>query len=165
MTRRMLTFSLLAALLSALLLPLASGSRTAVPANAVVKVAFNKTLKRSILVDARGFTLYMYSADLPNRPACYDDSTYHCSKAWPPLLTKGKPHAGAGVKAALLSTAKRTGGALQVQYRGHPLYTNAGAGQFGLVPDKKPGDVYGQRFLEIWWVLSPAGTPIRVRRP
>ena len=92
-------------------------------------------------------------------------STYHGSKAGPrPLLTKGAPRAGQGAKAALLGTVKRTGGGLQVTYKGHPLYTDAGAPSFGLVADKKPGDVNGQRFLEIWWVLSPAGTPIRGAR-
>ena len=162
MAKRTFALSLLAALLYALLLPSASAKREAVPANALVKVAFNKTLKRSILVDAKGFTLYAYSSDSPNSPACYNDSTYQCSKAWPPLLTKGKPRAGTGAKASLLGTAKRTGGALQVTYKKQPLYRNAGAPQFGLVADRKPGDVNGQRFLEIWWVLSPTGARIRV---
>ncbi len=163
MTKRTIVLPLLAALLFALLLPLASAKNSAVPAHAVVKVAFNAKLKKSILVDARGFTLYMYTADTPGTPYCYDDATYHCSKAWPPLLTKGKPQAGKGAKASLLGTAKRTGGGLQVTYKGRPLYTNAGAKTFGLVADKKAGDVNGQRFLEIWFVLSPAGVPIRVR--
>ena len=163
MTRRTIVTTLLATLFGALLLPLASAHTTAVPAHAVVKVAFNKKLQKSILVDARGFTLYMYSSDLPKSPACYNDATYHCSKAWPPLLTKGAPRTGQGAKAALLGTVKRTGGGLQVTYKGHPLYTDAGAPSSGLVADKKPGDVNGQRFLEIWWVLSPAGTPIRTR--
>ena len=60
MTRRTTVLSLLASLLFA---PLAArGERTTVPAHAVVKVAFNKKLKKSILVDSRGFTLYMYTA-------------------------------------------------------------------------------------------------------
>ena len=163
MTRRTMMLLLLVTISTGLLLPAASAMTSAVPANALVKVALNPTLKKSILVDSRGFTLYMYTADAPDSPACYDDATFHCSKAWPPLLTKGKPRAGKGAKPSLLGTVKRTGGGLQVTYKGHPLYTNAGAKTFGLVADKKPGDVNGQRFLEIWWVLSPAGTPIRVR--
>jgi len=163
MTRRTIVATLLAMLLCALLLPLASARTTTVPAHAVVKVAVNKKLKKPILVDSRGLTLYMYTADLPGAPACYNDATYHCSKAWPPLLTTGAPRAGQGAKAALLGTVKRTGGGLQVTYKGHPLYTNAGAKSFGLTADRKPGDVNGQRFLEIWFVLSPAGTPIKVR--
>ena len=105
MTRRTIVLTLLATVLYALLLPPASARNAAVPAHAVVKVAFNKTLKKSILVDARGFTLYMYSVDTPGTPYCYNDATYHCSKAWPPLLTKGAPRAGKGAKASLLDTA------------------------------------------------------------
>ena len=163
MTRRMIVLSLLAALLSSLFLPAATATTATTPASAVVRAALNKTLKRSILVDGRGYTLYMYTADAPGSPACYDDATYHCSKAWPPLLTRGKPRAGSGAKASLLGTVKRKGGGLQVTYKGHPLYRDAGARAFGLLADKKPGDVNGQRFLEIWFVLSPAGTPLRVR--
>jgi predicted lipoprotein with Yx(FWY)xxD motif len=124
-----------------------------------VGVAFNKKLKKSILVDGRGMTLYMYTADSPGQPSCYNDSTYHCSKAWPPLMTTGAPR-GQGVKVSLLGVVKRKGGAVQVTYNRHPLYTNAGAKAFGLVADKKPGDVNGHRFLSIWYVLSPKGTPI-----
>jgi predicted lipoprotein with Yx(FWY)xxD motif len=163
MARRTIPLLLPLTLLFSLVHASASAREASVPANALVKVAFNPTLKKSILVDSRGFTLYMYTSDSPSSSACYNDATYHCSKAWPPLLTKGKPRAGTGAKASLLSTFKRDGGALQVQYKGHPLYTNAGAAKFGLVADKKPGDVNGQRFLEIWFVLSPAGTPLKVR--
>lgn len=163
MSSRMIVLSLVGALACALAWPAASARNAAVPANALVKVAYNPTLKTQILVDSRGFTLYMYSSDSPGSSACYNDATYHCSKAWPPLLTKGKPRAGTGAKASLLSTFKRDGGVLQVQYKGHPLYTNAGAPNFGLPKDAKPGDVKGQRFLEIWWVLNPAGNRIRTK--
>ena len=163
MRKRMVVLPLLVVGLCALSLPLASARNTTVPAHAVVKVAFNKTLKKPILVDARGLTLYMYSSDSAGNAACVNDATYHCSKAWPPLLTKGAPTAGPGAKASLLSTAKRSDGGLQVQYKGHPLYTDAGAPKFGLVADKKPGDVNGQRFLEIWWALSPTGARIQAK--
>jgi predicted lipoprotein with Yx(FWY)xxD motif len=126
-----------------------------------VKVAFNKKLKKSILVDGRGMTLYMFTSDVGGQPTCYNDPQYHCSKAWPPLRTKGAPRAGKGVNAALLDTSKRSDGAAQVTYNGYPLYTNAGAKAFALVADKKPGDVNGHEFLSVWYVLSPKGTPIR----
>ena len=163
MTRRTVLLLLPAVLVFASVLAPAGARDAAVPANALVKVALNPALKASILVDARGHTLYMYTADSPGVSSCSNDAVYHCSKAWPPLLTKGKPRAGKGAKASLLGTLKRADGALQVQYKGHPLYTDAGAAKFGLVADKKPGDVNGQRFLEIWFVLSPAGTALKVR--
>jgi hypothetical protein len=31
------------------------------------------------------------------------------------------------------------------------------------VKDAKAGDVHGQRFLEIWWVLTPAGARVTAR--
>ena len=148
MTRmRLLTLSAVL-LVSLVAVPLtASAESTAVSSRATVKVAFNKKLKKSILVDGRGLTLYMYAVrHSAAKPACYNDPTYHCSKAWPPLLTTGAPQ-GQGVKAALLGVVKRKGGGVQATYNGHPLYTDAGAKAFGLAADKKPGDVNGQRFL------------------
>ena len=126
----------------------------------MVKVAFNKHLKKTILVDARGFSLYVFLQDPKGTPTCYNDQTYHCSKAWPPLLTAGAPKAGNGVKSSLLGTAKRDDGRLQVTYNGQPLYKDAGSAQFQLVADKKPGDVYGQGYSSFWYVLAPSGKMI-----
>ncbi len=140
--------------------PFAGARRTGVSATAGVKVAFNKKLKKSILVDGRGFTLYLYTADTGGKPACYNDATYHCSKAWIPLRSTGAPRAGAGAKASLLGLVKRRDGGTQVTYNRHPLYTAEGANSFGLTPDKKPGDVHGQGFVGIWYVLSPKGNAI-----
>jgi predicted lipoprotein with Yx(FWY)xxD motif len=138
----------------------ASAGVRSTSAGAVVKVAFNKQLKKSILVDARGFTLYMFTQDPKGTPTCYDDQTYHCSKAWPPLLTSGALKAAHGVKLSLLGSAKRDGGGLQVTYHGFPLYRDAGAKSVALNGDKKPGDVNGQGFGGLWWALSPSGNPI-----
>jgi len=129
-------------------------------AGAVVKVAFNKHLKKSILVDARGFTLYFFKLDSKGTPSCYNDPTDHCSKLWPPLLTTGPPKASRGVRSSLLGTAKRDGGGMQVTYHGYPLYRDAGSKIYGLIGDKKPGDVNGQAFGGAWFVLSPSGKPI-----
>src|SRR5256885_4591480 len=84
-----------------------------------VNTAFNKTLKATILVDSRGRSLYLFTLDSPgNTPTCTDDSTYHCSKAWPPLLAHGDVRPGNGVNASLLKTVKRTEGTMQVTYKG-----------------------------------------------
>jgi predicted lipoprotein with Yx(FWY)xxD motif len=137
-----------------------SAERGALRSSAVVKVSVNKKLGTTILVDARGFTLYLYTADQRNQSQCVNDAQYHCSKAWPPLRSSGKPRAGRGVKAALLGTIKRKDGAPQVTYNGHPLYTDAGAAKFSLVADAKPGDTNGQAFLGIWFAVSPGGKSI-----
>jgi predicted lipoprotein with Yx(FWY)xxD motif len=65
------------------------------------------------------------------------------------------------VKASLLTTVPRSDGEAQVMYNRHPLYTDAGSAHWGLKPDTKPGTVNGQRFLQIWFVLSPQGRPIK----
>jgi predicted lipoprotein with Yx(FWY)xxD motif len=134
----------------------------AAAAGTVVKAAYNANLKKTIIVNARGLTLYYYVADSGGTSTCVNDPTYHCSKVWPPLLTSGDPTAGKGAKQSLLGTITREDGGVQVTYAGHPLYRyarNAGA-----PPDRKPGDVFGQGFSSSWWVLSPAGKPIKKPR-
>jgi len=129
-----------------------------------VSTAFNKSIKTTILVDNRGRTLYMFGLDGRNgTPTCTDDSTYHCSKAWPPLLAKNAPKAGKNVNAALLKTIKRQDGTMQVTYNGYALYTFNGY-HLGNAPDAaadtKAGDLHGQGYISSWWVLSPAGKPL-----
>jgi predicted lipoprotein with Yx(FWY)xxD motif len=148
------------AVLALALVGLASAATTSV---AVVKVAYNARLHSKILVNGSGMTLYMYTADYGKVSGCVDDTSYHCIRAWPALLTTGRPKAGAGARASLLATAKRQDGrGTQVMYGGHLLYTYAGATGLGLPPrDRKPGDVNGQGVISAWWVLSPAGKPIK----
>jgi predicted lipoprotein with Yx(FWY)xxD motif len=145
------------AVLALALVGLASGATTSI---AVVKVAYNANLHTKILVNRAGLTLYMYAGDYGKVSGCVDDSTYHCIRAWPPLVTTGPPKAATGAKASLLSTAKRADGRTQVMYAGHFLYTWAGASGFG-PGDSKPGDVKGQNIADSWWVLSPTGRPIK----
>ena len=127
---------------------------------ALVKVAYNAKLKRSILVDARGFSLYVFFFDPRDRAICVGSLPIpNCQRNWPPLLTTGKPRAGAGARAALLGTTRRSDGRLQVTYNHRALYFFHGFAP--TPPDRKPGDVNGQDLGSHWWVLSPAGVPIK----
>jgi predicted lipoprotein with Yx(FWY)xxD motif len=104
-----------------------------------------------ILVDSKGITLYDFVKDKRGRSSCYGA----CAQLWPPLITKGRPRAGRGVRASLLGTTKRKDGKLEVTYRRHPLYY--------FVSDRKPGQTTGQglnQFGALWWVLSPRGKEI-----
>jgi predicted lipoprotein with Yx(FWY)xxD motif len=104
-----------------------------------------------ILVDSNGITLYDFVKDKRGRSSCYGA----CAQLWPPLITKGRPRAGRGVRASLLGTTKRKDGKLEVTYRRHPLYY--------FVSDRKPGQTTGQglnQFGALWWVLSPRGKEI-----
>jgi predicted lipoprotein with Yx(FWY)xxD motif len=138
----------------------ATGGRAASSAAVVVKVAVNKKLKKSILVDGRGMTLYLFTLDLGGKPTCVDDPSYHCVKAWIPLRATSAPHAGAGAKQSLLGLVKRPDGGMQVTYNHHPLYYFHGGPNYG-AGDKKPGDAKGQFFAGIWFVVSPQGAAIR----
>jgi predicted lipoprotein with Yx(FWY)xxD motif len=126
---------------------------------AVVKTAYNKKLKTTILVDARGMTLYMFASDYKTVSACTDDPSYHCSKHWPPLLTTGDPVASGGARQSLLGTAQRADGTTQVTYAGHLLYTYKLS--YGGAADKKPGDIAGQGFYSSWYVLAPSGALVK----
>jgi predicted lipoprotein with Yx(FWY)xxD motif len=114
-------------------------------------VVVAKTRIGRILVDSKGITLYDFVTDKGGVSGCYGA----CAALWPPLITKGKPHAGPGVRASLLGTTKRKDGKLEVTYNHHPLYY--------FVTDRKPGQTTGQgvnQFGGPWWVLSPAGKEI-----
>src|SRR5215475_12036221 len=65
-----------------------------------------------------GKVVYVFGADRGSVSHCYGV----CARAWPPLLTRGAPLAGAGVDVKLLGMTKRKDGTLQVTYNGHPLY-------------------------------------------
>ena len=127
---------------------------------ALVKVALNEQFGQKILVDARGLTLYLFDwdTDAGGKSQCNDDPVYHCSQAWPPLLTLGEPRAGKGATSSLLGTQERDDGTIQVTYNDHPVYYFAGYD--ASPPDTSPGDVYGQGFINEWWVLSPKGEAI-----
>jgi len=115
------------------------------------KIAIGKSRLGRILVDSKGITLYDFVKDKGTTSVCYGA----CAALWPPLISKGKPIAGPGVRSSLLGTTKRKDGKLEVTYNGHPLYY--------FVTDRKPGQTTGQgvkQFGGPWWVLSAAGKEI-----
>jgi predicted lipoprotein with Yx(FWY)xxD motif len=103
-----------------------------------------------ILTDGRGFTLYMYQPDRQGPSVC----TGVCAIQWPPLdLPRGvsRPVAGPGVNPALLGTAPRAGGVLQVTYNRWPLYLWQG--------DIAAGQATGQgEGMGAWYTLSVSGS-------
>jgi predicted lipoprotein with Yx(FWY)xxD motif len=99
-----------------------------------------------ILTDAEGMTLYLFMPDEQGEPTCNDD----CAATWPPLTATVS--AGDGVDEALLGSATRTDGSVQVTYNGWPLYYFIG--------DESAGDTNGQGLNDIWWVLDAAGEAV-----
>jgi predicted lipoprotein with Yx(FWY)xxD motif len=143
MRARPLLIALLAAL--AVLATVAAASGAAASKSATVSVRTTKLGR--VLVNAQGRTLYLFMKDKNGKSACAGA----CATGWPPLLTSGKPKAGAGVESKLLGTTVRKSGR-QVTYDGHPLYTYAG--------DSKAGQTNGEgsnAFGAAWYVLAPNG--------
>ena len=140
-----------------LVLPSASVGSATSSGPALVKARYNKQLKRKIVVDTRGRTLYMFTADTSGTSNCTDSL---CMKLWPALITTGAPVAGPGIKAGLLGVTARPNGRQQVTYNHHPLYFFHG-GYGYRVGDRKPGQIRGEAYFGAWWVLSPKGKPIK----
>ncbi|WP_458209336.1 COG4315 family predicted lipoprotein [Haladaptatus sp. NG-SE-30] len=116
---------------------------------ATVQVASHLELG-DILVGPKQMTLYMFNSDTKGKKesTCYDS----CVDAWPPLTVKGSPTKGDGVIAPL-ETFERKSGEKQVMAGGWPLYHFAS--------DERPGDVNGQGVNDVWWVLTPDGSPMK----
>jgi predicted lipoprotein with Yx(FWY)xxD motif len=82
----------------------------------------------TVLTNARGFTLYSFAPDTPTTSKCYGS----CAAYWPPVT--GTTAASPGLPGTI-GTITRTGGARQLTYNGHPLYTYIG--------DSAPGQANG----------------------
>ncbi len=145
---------LIAVVLAAALAASAFAAVTAIAAAptkpATIKLRNNKLGK--ILVNGNSQTLYLFEKDKNGKSAC----SGQCAKFWPPVLTKGKPMAGSGIKASLLGTTKRSDGTTQVTYNKHPLY------RF-LNDQNKVGSTKGEgvdAFGAEWYVLGANGKKI-----
>jgi predicted lipoprotein with Yx(FWY)xxD motif len=117
--------------------------------SAAARVTVRSTAYGKALFGPSGKVLYVFGADRGSTSRCYGV----CAAAWPPLLTKSAPIAGAGVQAKLLGTTKRKNGTLQVTYNGHPLYYYS-ADKVGKVMCQH-ANMHGG----IWLIIKPNGQP------
>jgi predicted lipoprotein with Yx(FWY)xxD motif len=115
-------------------------------------LALRQTTVGTILTTGHGFTVYAFEADHGTASAC----TGACAAAWPPVTTSGtRVMVVGGALRSLVGETTRPGGAHQLTYAGHPLYTFAG--------DANPGAANGQgsqAFGARWDVLNPAGREV-----
>lgn len=96
------------------------GSTTTSATAAAVTAAGLKTTTiagAKVLTNAKGFVLYSFGPDTKTMSKC----TGTCATNWPPV----KPGSGMTVKSPF-ATIKRSGGATQLSFLGHPLYTFVG---------------------------------------
>jgi predicted lipoprotein with Yx(FWY)xxD motif len=132
----------LAALAGAL--ALTAGSAGASSRSTVhVGVSRSARLHETILVNAHGRTLYHLKPESARHIIC----TGACAKLWPPLLVPSRSARLLGSRAVRgrLSIVRRPDGKLQAALDGMPLYTFA--------RDHRAGDVNGQGFDGVWFVL------------
>jgi predicted lipoprotein with Yx(FWY)xxD motif len=111
-------------------------------------VSLRKTSLGNILVGAEGRTLYLFTADKDTNSTCYEG----CEEYWPPLTTSRTPLGGDGIDASKLGISTRTDGSTMVTYNGHPLYY--------FIKDSKAGDLAGQGYNDVWYVLDATGNAI-----
>ena len=110
----------------------------------------------TILVDAKGHTLYLFEKDKRGKSSCAGA----CASNWPPLIAHGKPKAGGSARQGKLGTTKRSDGRTQVTYAGHPLYTF-------VLDGGKPGSTKGEgveAFGAEWYVVGTPGKAIEKKR-
>lgn len=140
----------LASATSAATVASAQSSPPAAHASRAATVQLRHTGLGNILVSSSGRTLYEFTKDRANKSSCA--TIRGCSAIWPSLKASGRPSAGSGVKASLLSTTSGN----QVTYAGHPLYTYSG--------DSGPGKtsyVGAKQFGGTWYAINASGGAVK----
>lgn len=103
----------------------------------------------TIVVDGEGMTVYQFDQD--EQGSGSSTCTGACLQNWPPVPGDGS--VGTEGLTGEVGTITGTDGAPQLTLNGWPLYYFAG--------DEQPGDTTGQGVQDVWWVMTPAGEPIR----
>ena len=129
-----------------------AGSSATTSASVSGAVGVATTSLGPVLVDSKGFTVYMLTADSKGHSTC----SAQCLQKWPlvPAPAGSDVSQAPGVSAAL-ATTKATSGALMLTAGGWPLYT--------FVKDTAPGQVAGEgvnAFGGTWYAVSPSGAPV-----
>ncbi|ALE05976.1 hypothetical protein AL755_11680 [Arthrobacter sp. ERGS1:01] len=103
----------------------------------------------TIIVNGQGKTAYVFDKDKAGAgtSAC----TGPCATLWPAITSTTATPTVTGVTGTV-GTISLPNGTKQVTVDGLPLYTYA--------PDAAAGDVTGQGYGGIWWVVAPTGKKI-----
>jgi predicted lipoprotein with Yx(FWY)xxD motif len=149
-----LLFAVLASAAIAVPLAAAAGAQPSAHASRAAKIQLRRTSLGKILVDTAGFTLYRFSRDTGKKNTCV--ASRECSTTWPALSSSGRPTAGPGVNASLLSTIRLANGSTQVTYAGHPLYRYAAASE------RAETSYAGvKQFGGKWYAVSATGSNVK----
>lgn len=126
----------------------APSASSSMAAEGVTSLSTAETELGQIVVDGKGMTVYQFDKDTQgaDTSACTDE----CLAAWPPV--HGEDVELDGVTGEV-GTITGNDGQPQLTLNGWPLYYFAS--------DKQAGDTTGQGVKDVWWVLDPAGEPIK----
>ncbi len=115
-------------------------SSSAVIQTATVTV---KGQSETVLTNAKGLTLYYFTADSATRSAL----SRNCLQVWPPLLFTGSggPTSSTSLSGKLSVQMDINGN--QIEYNGHPLYTFSG--------DSAARQTNGEGLYGVWFVATP----------
>ena len=101
-----------------------------------------------VLVDAEGFTLYVFETDEPGTSNCNEG----CIEQWPAAEVEEGFAVGEGLDESIFGTISRDDGTVQLAVNDFPLYRYSS--------DSAPGDTQGQGVGGVWWAVAPDGTAI-----
>jgi predicted lipoprotein with Yx(FWY)xxD motif len=113
------------------------------------------TSKGTVLVNAKGLTLYWFAIDTPTKSNCNGG----CATFWPPVPGNEKVASGTSLPGKF-GTITRSDGSKQLTYAGHPLYTYKG--------DTAAGQVHGNGINTaggLWWAVTPSGAKLTAAKP
>ena len=129
-----------------------ASAQTSIPvahSSAAATVQLRHTSLGSILVSSSGRTLYEFTRDRGNKNSCAAISG--CSTVWPSLKASGRPTAGAGIKASLLSSS--SGRSPTPVTRSTPTPATADQGTTSYVGVKAFGGA--------WYALNASGGAVK----
>lgn len=104
----------------------------------------------TIIVDAKGITVYVFDNDTPNSGTSVCEG--ECLVKWPAVVADSDAPTAEGVTGTLGTITRTDDGTRQITLNGLPLYY--------WVDDTAAGDVSGQGVGGVWWVVAPDGTKI-----
>jgi predicted lipoprotein with Yx(FWY)xxD motif len=113
----------------------AAPAAASTPSGTTVRATANSTVGSTVLVNARGLTLYRLSGERTGHFICVNG----CLQIWHPLTVSAGTRPSGGVSG--LGVIKRAGLGDQVTYHGMPLYTFA--------QDQSPGQAKGQGLKDV----------------
>jgi len=130
-----------------------SASGATGPSSVTVDAAYLLQVQATVLVNSRGYALYMFAPDGQRHVTCVS----LCAGSWPPvyIAAGGQAHAGHSVIERLLGSDTDPAGGRVVTYNSWPLYTYDA--------DVQPRIATGQGIDDdggYWYLMGVDGTPV-----